>query len=112
MVKPSVANGAPDDGCETGGVGSVAGGGRYDDLVGMFDSKGRKVPCVGISFGIERLFAIIEQKHAREGIQKRTTEVEVKSPSFDPYFSRLWFSWPARCRVDKLFYWVIIQPTS
>ena len=25
------------------GVGSVAGGGRYDNLVGMFDSKGRKV---------------------------------------------------------------------
>lgn len=24
-------------------VGSVSGGGRYDDLVGMFDSKGRKV---------------------------------------------------------------------
>ena len=25
------------------GVGSVAGGGRYDGLVGMFDPKGRKV---------------------------------------------------------------------
>ena len=25
------------------GVGSVAGGGRYDDLVGMFDTKGKKV---------------------------------------------------------------------
>lgn len=25
------------------GVGSVAGGGRYDNLVGMFDPKGRKV---------------------------------------------------------------------
>lgn len=86
-MKPSAANGAPEEGCETGGVGSVAGGGRYDDLVGMFDSKDRKVPCVGISFGIERLFAIIEQKHAREEIKKRTTEVEVKSFSFDPCFS-------------------------
>ena len=28
---------------EVSGVGSVAGGGRYDDLVGMFDAKGRKV---------------------------------------------------------------------
>lgn len=28
---------------ETVGVGSVAGGGRYDDLVGMFAAKGRKV---------------------------------------------------------------------
>ena len=28
---------------DTPSVGSVSGGGRYDDLVGMFDSKGRKV---------------------------------------------------------------------
>uniref|UniRef100_A0A2P2I523 histidine--tRNA ligase n=1 Tax=Hirondellea gigas TaxID=1518452 RepID=A0A2P2I523_9CRUS len=48
-----------DDG---GTVGSVAGGGRYDNLVGMFDPKKRTVPCVGVSFGIERLFAIQERK--------------------------------------------------
>lgn len=28
---------------ESVGVGSVAGGGRYDNLVGMFAAKGRKV---------------------------------------------------------------------
>jgi len=43
-------------------VGSIAGGGRYDDLVGMFDSKGRKVPCVGFSIGVERIFSIMEAK--------------------------------------------------
>lgn len=43
-------------------VGSVAGGGRYDGLVGMFDAKGRKVPCVGVSIGIERIFSILEQR--------------------------------------------------
>lgn len=47
---------------ESVGVGSVAGGGRYDGLVGMFDPKGRKVPCVGVSIGIERIFSILEQK--------------------------------------------------
>lgn len=47
---------------EPTGIGSVAGGGRYDDLVGMFDSKGRKVPCVGVSIGIERVFSIMETK--------------------------------------------------
>ena len=47
---------------ESVGVGSVAGGGRYDGLVGMFDPKGRKVPCVGVSIGIERIFSIMEQK--------------------------------------------------
>jgi len=56
-------------------LGSVAGGGRYDDLVGMFDAKGRKVPCVGISIGIERIFAILEANAASERI--RTTETQV-----------------------------------
>ena len=37
-------------------MGSVAGGGRYDNLVGMFDTTGAQVPCVGVSIGIERLF--------------------------------------------------------
>lgn len=40
-------NGAGEKAEEGVSVGSVAGGGRYDGLVGMFDPKGRKVPCVG-----------------------------------------------------------------
>ena len=47
---------------ESLGVGSVAAGGRYDGLVGMFDPKGRKVPCVGLSIGVERIFSIVEQR--------------------------------------------------
>ena len=53
---------APGSEEESVAVGSVAGGGRYDNLVGMFDPKGKKVPCVGVSIGIERVFAIMEQK--------------------------------------------------
>lgn len=44
------------------GVGSVAAGGRYDGLVGMFDPRGRKVPCVGLSIGVERIFSVVEQR--------------------------------------------------
>merc|ERR1712130_300977 len=51
---------AKDEAGEEISVGSVAGGGRYDGLVGMFDPKGRSVPCVGVSIGIERLFSIME----------------------------------------------------
>ena len=36
------------------GVGSVAAGGRYDNLVNMFDKRAN-VPCVGLSIG-EPLF--------------------------------------------------------
>ncbi|KAG9490944.1 hypothetical protein GDO78_006328, partial [Eleutherodactylus coqui] len=43
-------------------LGSVAAGGRYDGLVGMFDPKGRKVPCVGFSIGMEKIFSIMERK--------------------------------------------------
>ncbi|XP_046422174.1 histidine--tRNA ligase isoform X1 [Neodiprion fabricii] len=59
------------------GVGSVAGGGRYDNLVGMFDSKNKAVPCVGVSLGVERIFSVIEAKLATKGEKVRTTEVEV-----------------------------------
>uniref|UniRef100_A0A8I6ALV4 Histidine--tRNA ligase, cytoplasmic n=1 Tax=Rattus norvegicus TaxID=10116 RepID=A0A8I6ALV4_RAT len=44
------------------GVGSIAAGGRYHRLEGIFDPKGRKVPCVGLSIGVERIFPIVEQK--------------------------------------------------
>nr|XP_032624768.1 histidine--tRNA ligase, cytoplasmic-like [Chelonoidis abingdonii] len=62
---------------ELGSVGSVAGGGRYDGLVGMFDPKGRKVPCVGVSIGIERIFSILEQKVEASEEKIRTTETQV-----------------------------------
>lgn len=58
-------------------VGSVAGGGRYDELVGMFDPKGRPVPCVGLSIGIERLFSILEAR-AKEGRANRIRTVETQ----------------------------------
>ncbi|XP_044772656.1 histidine--tRNA ligase, cytoplasmic isoform X10 [Neomonachus schauinslandi] len=62
---------------ETLGVGSVAAGGRYDGLVGMFDPKGRKVPCVGLSIGVERIFSIVEQRLEALEEKVRTTETQV-----------------------------------
>jgi histidyl-tRNA synthetase len=58
-----------------GSLGSIAGGGRYDNLVGMFDSKNRQVPCVGVSIGVERVFTIFEQRAAKT--KTRTTETQV-----------------------------------
>ncbi|PCJ66412.1 MAG: histidine--tRNA ligase [Bacteroidetes bacterium] len=40
------------------GIGSVSGGGRYDDLTGVFGLK--DVSGVGISFGIDRIYEILE----------------------------------------------------
>ncbi|XP_017783796.1 PREDICTED: histidine--tRNA ligase, cytoplasmic isoform X2 [Nicrophorus vespilloides] len=58
-------------------VGSVAGGGRYDNLVGMFDPKNKQVPCVGVSIGVERIFAVLESKLSANKSKLRTTEVQV-----------------------------------
>jgi histidyl-tRNA synthetase len=40
--------------------GSVAGGGRYDDLVKRF--TGQEVPAVGVSIGVDRLLAALREK--------------------------------------------------
>ncbi|KDN53486.1 histidyl-tRNA synthetase [Tilletiaria anomala UBC 951] len=68
----------------TVGVGSIAAGGRYDNLVGMFSNskKPDAVPCVGVSIGVERVFAIKMQQlrdaQARgEPMSVRPKKVEV-----------------------------------
>ncbi|MQM07506.1 hypothetical protein Taro_040342 [Colocasia esculenta] len=56
-------------------VGSIAAGGRYDNLVGMF--SGKHVPAVGISLGIERVFTIMEQLAKDRNQAIRATETQV-----------------------------------
>ena len=51
----------------TSQVGSIAAGGRYDNLVGMFSASNTQTPCVGVSIGIERVFAIMEAKAKSAG---------------------------------------------
>lgn len=41
-------------------AGSLGGGGRYDDLVGMFGKK--QVPAVGFSLGLERILVVMAQR--------------------------------------------------
>ncbi len=40
-------------------MGSIGGGGRYDDLTGLFGVP--NVPGVGISFGVDRIYDVIEE---------------------------------------------------
>lgn len=39
-------------------LGAVQGGGRYDELIGMF--RGQSLPTTGISFGIERILELMD----------------------------------------------------
>jgi histidyl-tRNA synthetase len=40
-------------------IGSIGGGGRYDDLTGLFGVPG--VPGVGVSFGVDRIYDVMEE---------------------------------------------------
>jgi len=41
--------------------GSLGGGGRYDNLVGMF--LGRDIPACGFSLGLERIIVVMSERH-------------------------------------------------
>src|SRR6202035_3094767 len=40
-------------------MGSIGGGGRYDDLTGTFGVPG--IPGVGVSFGVDRIYDVMEE---------------------------------------------------
>lgn len=67
-------------------MGSISGGGRYDDLIGMFCSH--QIPAVGGSIGIERLFGILEDKYASK-IKPNACEILVASIGKIPVESKL-----------------------
>lgn len=59
---------------KTNELGSISGGGRYDNLIGMFCSH--QIPSVGGSLGIERLFTILELKFKNQ-VKQNACEVLV-----------------------------------
>ncbi|TRZ43628.1 histidine--tRNA ligase [Robertkochia solimangrovi] len=54
-------------------MGSVGGGGRYDDLTGIFGLKG--VSGVGISFGLDRIYLVLEELGLFPDSVQRNTQV-------------------------------------
>ena len=48
-------------------AGSLGGGGRYDDLVGMFGKQA--VPAVGFSLGLERILLVMEEREMYPPLQ-------------------------------------------
>ena len=102
------------------GVGSIAAGGRYDELVGMFmgaasnDSKKKEkgIPCVGVSVGVERVFSILMAKEKEKAAQgkargigrKSETEVYVMSVGDGLVVERMQIAkelWAAGIKVSK-----------
>ncbi|TYB73149.1 histidine--tRNA ligase [Bizionia saleffrena] len=54
-------------------MGSIGGGGRYDDLTGVFGLK--NVSGVGISFGLDRIYLVLEELNLFPSTITKTTEV-------------------------------------
>ncbi|RFU25436.1 hypothetical protein B7463_g10902, partial [Scytalidium lignicola] len=64
------------------GIGSIAAGGRYDNLVNMFSPK-RQIPCVGVSFGVDRIFAIMKARMEKDSkFVTRSSEADVYIMAF------------------------------
>lgn len=94
--------GDDDDVSESVGVGSIAAGGRYDKLVGMFATKKNSdIPCVGISFGIERLFSIMKASKAYAHLRSSETQVFVMAFGGGPEWKGFL---PERMHVAKLLW--------
>lgn len=54
-------------------IGSICGGGRYDNLTGVFGMEG--VSGVGISFGADRIYDVLSQLNLFNDIKVSSTEV-------------------------------------
>jgi histidyl-tRNA synthetase len=54
-------------------MGSIGGGGRYDDLTGLFGLKG--ISGVGISFGVDRIYDVLEELQLFPEAAQQSTKV-------------------------------------
>ena len=61
-------------------AGSVGGGGRYDNLVGMFGNQ--QMPAVGFAFGFDRLIEAMEENGLFEKMENKAVLV-LSSPEFE-----------------------------
>ncbi len=65
-----------------GGVGSLGGGGRYDNLIGTLG--GRDLPATGISVGLERLLVVMEERGMAGATESVTQALVAILPNDDP----------------------------
>ena len=83
-------------------IGSVSGGGRYDQMIGTY---GAPLPAVGISLGIERLITLLEGKKTSQKSAVARLFIANAKPEVFPYAIEI--AWALRqkginCEVDLL----------
>jgi len=67
-------------------IGSIAGGGRYDDLTGVFGMHG--ISGVGISYGIDRIYDVLEESGQWNQIEIESGRTKVLFVNFGENESR------------------------
>jgi histidyl-tRNA synthetase len=89
-------------------MGSIGGGGRYDDLTGIFGLK--NVSGVGISFGAERIYDVMEELDL---FPAETTEsLQLLFVSFDEASHRYAFNWLNQVRAAGIRADLYPEPTK
>lgn len=58
-------------------TGSLAAGGRYDNMIGQFLESAEKIPAVGISFGLEPILEVLKEQRLDLPMRKTVTQVYV-----------------------------------
>lgn len=79
-------------------MGSIGGGGRYDDLTGAFGMSG--IPGIGISFGAERIFDVMDELELFP--EKLTSNRLVLFLSHDSESLSTAFEWVSQLRRDGI----------
>ena len=64
-------------------VGSVSGGGRYDDLTGVFGLK--DISGVGISFGADRIYDVMVEKNLFPDFKESSTKLLIINQEVEQY---------------------------
>lgn len=85
--------------------GSIAAGGRYDNLVStLIDNDRWQVPCVGLSIGIERILSIIEEKMSQDvGSPSQVLVISIGSNLLEERIKLLVKLWEANIRAEHIY---------
>ncbi len=79
-------------------IGSIGGGGRYDNLTGLFGLQG--VSGVGVSFGIDRIYDVMEQLSIFP--KQATASTQIMFVNIDPTAENVIFSYLQTLRTNGI----------
>jgi len=62
-------------------IGSLAGGGRYDKMIGAFANTNEEIPAVGIALGIERIIELMKEREIKKKTETKVFVINVNDLS-------------------------------